>query len=198
MDDSTSNNIRSGDPQPDKVALVAEVQAKLSASSAAIVTEYRGMNVAQITNLRRQLRDAGGEYRIYKNTLVRFAARNLDIELDDLLTGPTAIAFVGHKPDGSVGDAVAVAKMLRAFQRDTPALTVKGGVLGSRRMSAEDARALADMPPREQVLAELAGLLAAPLSQMAALLDAIPRNMTYALQALIDNRGGASAEPEAA
>ena len=148
------------------------------------------MNVSQITRLRRQLRDAGGEYRIYKNTLVRFAARNLDIELDDLLSGPTAIAFVGNKPDGSAGDAVAVAKMLRSFQRDTPALSVKGGVLGARRISAEDARALADMPPREQVLAEIAGLLAAPLSQMAALLDAVPRNMTYAIQALIDQRGG--------
>ena len=184
-------------PRPEKVATVAEVQKKLGDASAVILTEYRGMTVKQITDLRRQLRPAGGEYKVYKNTLVRFAARNLDLELDDLLKGPTAIAFVGNKPDGSAGDPVAVAKMLRAYTRDVPVLLVKGGVLGDRAITADDARALADMPPREQVLAEIAGLLAAPLSQMAGLLDAIPRNFVYAVQALIDSKGGASAETEA-
>ena len=186
------------EPRPEKVAIVAEVEEKLRSASAAILTEYRGLNVKQITDLRRSLAPAGGEYKVYKNTLVRFAARNLDLDLEDKLTGPTAIAFVGKKPDGSPGDAVAVAKMLRNFARDVPALTVKGGVLGNRPITADDARALADMAPREQILAELAGLLAAPMTQMAQLFDVIPRNFTYAVQALIDQQGGAPAEADAA
>ncbi len=182
-------------PRPEKVAVVEDVQARIDAAEAVILTEYRGMTVAQISNLRRQLREAGGEYRVYKNTLVRFAARNLDIEIDELLTGPTALAIVGTKPDGSAGDIAGVAKVLRQYSRDVPTLVVKGGVLGKRAIDADGARALADMPSREQVLAQIAGLLEAPLSQVAGLLDAVPRNFAYAVQALIDRQGG---EPEAA
>jgi large subunit ribosomal protein L10 len=184
-------------PREEKVAVVAEVQARLEAAEAAIITEYRGMTVAQISNLRRQLREAGGEYKVYKNTLVRFAARNLQMELDDLLVGPTAIAFVNAKDDGSAADLAGVAKALRSYSREVPALVVKGGVLGTRAIGAEDARALADMPTREQILAQIAGLIEAPLSQVAGLLAAVPRDIAYAVQALVDARGG-EPEPEAA
>lgn len=180
-------------PRPEKVAVVEEVQERLAAAEAAIITEYRGMTVAQMSGLRRQLRDQGGEYRVYKNTLVRIAAHNLDLELDELLVGPTAIAFVGTKADGAAGDIAAVAKTLRSFSRDVPALIVKGGVLGTRTIGAEDARALADMPSREQVLAQLAGLLEAPLSQMASLIEAPVRDIAYAVQALVDKQGGEAA-----
>ena len=81
-------------PRPEKVAVVDEVKDRLSASQAALLTEYRGLDVGNMSVLRRALREAGGEYKIYKNTLVRFAARDLGIEIDDFLTGPTAIAFV--------------------------------------------------------------------------------------------------------
>jgi large subunit ribosomal protein L10 len=145
--------------------------------------------------LRRQLREAGGEYKVYKNTLVRFATRNLDIDLDDLLVGPTAIAFVGRRTDGSPGDPVAVAKTLRSYAREVPALVVKGGVMGRAPLSANDARALADMPPRAQVLAEIAGLFTAGASQIAGLLDAAGRDVLYAVQALVDSRGGAPETP---
>jgi len=185
-------------PRPEKVAIVAEVQERFEAADAAILTEYRGLDVAQITRLRRQLREAGGDYKVYKNTLVRFATRNLDIDIDDLLTGPTAIAFVGHQADGSPGDPVAVAKTLRTYAREVPALVVKGGVMGRSLLSAEDARALADMPPRAQVLAEIAGLFTASASQIAGLLDAAGRDVLYAVQALVDSRGGAEDNPEAA
>jgi large subunit ribosomal protein L10 len=180
------------DPRPEKVAIVAEVQGRLDEAQAAILTEYRGMNVAQMTRLRRQLREWGGEYKVYKNTLVRFAARNLEIDLDELLTGPTAIAFVvNRKADGSPGDPVGVARTLRTYAREVPALVVKGGVMGRSTLSAEDARALADLPPREQVLAELAGLFTATAGQIAGLVDAAARDVVYAVQALIDSRGGA-------
>jgi large subunit ribosomal protein L10 len=186
-------------PRPEKVAVVEEVRERLSTASAAILTEYRGLKVKDLATLRRALREAGGEYRIYKNTLVRFAARDLGLDsLEALLVGPTAITFVE-------GDAVQVAKALRDFARTNPALVVKGGLLGSSVLDAKAAGALAELPSREVLLARIAGALAAPMQQFAGLLQALPRNMAYGLKALIDQRGGPepvaeeapAAEPEA-
>jgi large subunit ribosomal protein L10 len=183
---------RTGDPRPAKVAVVDEVRGKLSAASAAILTEYRGLTVKELAELRRGLRAAGGEYKIYKNTLVRFAVRELGIDgVEELLVGPTAIAFVD-------GDAVLVAKALRDYARTNPNLVVKGGVLGTSILSAKDAAALADIPPREVLLARLAGMLAAPMQQFAGLLQALPRNFAYGLKALIDQSGGAPAAESSA
>jgi large subunit ribosomal protein L10 len=183
------------DPRPEKVAVVDEVKQRFSAASAAVLTEYRGLDVTAISQLRRALREAGGEYKIYKNTLVRFAARDLGLEIDELLTGPTAIAFVE-------GDAAAVAKALRDNARTNPSLVVKGGLLGTKALSADEVRALAELPSREVLLSQLAGAMAAPLQQLAGLLQALPRNFAYGLKALLDERGGvpepeAEAEPEA-
>ena len=127
---------------------------------------------------------------------MRFAAREAGLEIEELLTGPTAIAFVGERPDGAPGDAVLVAKALRDFAKTYPALVVKGGVMDDRSLSADDANALADVEPREVLLAKLAGGLAAPMQQFAGLLQALPRNFAYGLSALID-KGGATeaAEP---
>ena len=173
--------------RPEKVAVVEEVRERLGSAGAAILTEYRGLNVGDLSTLRRSLRESGGDYKIYKNTLVRFAARDLGLEgLEDLLVGPTGIAFVE-------GDAVGVAKALRDFARTNPNLVVKGGVLGDSVMSAADAAALADIPPREVLLARLAGLFAAPMQQFAGLLEAVPRSFAYGLKALIDSKGGAPA-----
>ncbi|HEY4378502.1 MAG TPA: 50S ribosomal protein L10 [Acidimicrobiales bacterium] len=177
-------------PRPEKVAVVDEVKAKFEASDAVVLTEYRGLNVAATAALRRALNDAGGEYKIYKNTLVRFAAQELGLEIGELLTGPTAIAFVD-------GDPVNVAKALRDFARTNPALVIKGGLLGDKALGERDVRALADVEPREVLLAKLAGALAAPMQQFAGLLQALPRNFAYGLQALID-QGGAPGAPESA
>jgi large subunit ribosomal protein L10 len=174
-------------PRPEKVAVVAEVREKLAAADAALLTEYRGMTVKALAELRRQLRPAGGEYKVYKNTLVRFAVREEGIEgLDELLTGPTAVTFV-------TGDTAAVAKTLRDVAKTNPHLVVKGGVLGTKLLTAADVQALADLPPREVVLAQLAGALQAPLVKMAGLLQALPRNFAYGLKALIDQGGAAGA-----
>ncbi len=174
-------------PRPAKVAVVDEVRERFSSSDAALLTEYRGLNVAQMATLRRSLREAGGSYKIYKNTLVRFAARDLGLEIDDLLTGPTAIAFVE-------GDPVTVAKALRDFAKVNEALVVKGGILGDALLSADEAKALADVAPRDELLARLAGAMAAPMQQFAGLLQALPRNFAYGLQALIE-QGGAPGAP---
>ena len=177
-------------PRPEKVAVVDEVRERLGGASAALLTEYRGLNVASLAQLRRALRAAGGEMKVYKNTLVRFAAADLGLELSDLLTGPTAIAFVD-------GDPVTVAKALRDFARTNPALVVKGGLLGDKRLTAAETQALADVEPREVLLARLAGAMAAPMVQFAGLLQALPRNFAYGLKALIDQQGGVP-EAEAA
>ena len=169
-------------PRPEKVAVVDEVREQFRGADAAILTEYRGLTVKEISTLRRQLTPAGGDYKVYKNTLVRFAARELNVEgLEELLVGPTAIAFIK-------GDAVTVAKALRDFARTNPKLVVKGGLLGTEVLDGESARALAEVAPREELLARLAGGLAAPMQQFAGLLQALPRNLAYGLRALIDQK----------
>lgn len=186
-----------GDPRSEKVAVVAEVRDRLTRSDAALLTEYRGLDVPAMAELRRSLRAAGGEYKIYKNTLVRLAVREMGLEIDDLLTGPTAIAFVVESPDGAPGDAAAVAKALRDYSRTRGELVLKGGLLDGRTLDADGLRALADLPPRPVLLAQVAGAFAAPLAKLAGLLGALPRNFAYGLQALID-RFPPTPEPEPA
>lgn len=184
-------------PRPEKVAVVEEVREKLSAADAALFTEYRGLTVRDLAELRTALRAAGGEYRVYKNTLVRRAAAELDLDLSAEMVGPTAIAFVGQKPDGTPGDPVMVAKALAAFAKSNPHLVIKGGLLDTTVLDADGAKALATVAPREELLARFAGGLAAPMRDFAALLQAVPLNFAYGLQALID-AGGAAGAPEAA
>jgi large subunit ribosomal protein L10 len=178
-------------PRPEKVAVVDEVRERLSSSKAVLLTEYRGINVSGMAVLRRALREAGGDYKVYKNSLVRIASRDLGYEIDEMLTGPTAIAFV---PDEEGVDPAVVAKALKAFGKDNPALVMKGGMLGDRILSADDTKALADVAPREELLARLAGGLAAPMQQFASALQALPRNLAYGLAALIE-KGGAPGAP---
>ena len=182
------------DARPEKVAVVGEVRERLDAASAVLVTEYRGLTVAQLSTLRRELRPAGGYYRVYKNTLARRAASEAGVDLDELLVGPTALAFVEQTPDGQPGDAVRVAKTLRDFARANPNLIVKGGVFEGTTMDASAVARLADIEPCEVLLAKLAGLIAAPMQQFASLLEALPRNFAYGLKALIEKQGG-SVEP---
>ena len=174
-----------GEPRAEKVAVVEEVQEKFSASNAVVLTEYRGLDVPALAALRRSLREAGGEYKVYKNTLARFAIEELGLDLGDLLTGPTAIAFIGEQPDGSAGDPVALAKALKDFAKANDSLVIKGGLLDQQRLTVEEISNLAEIAPREVLLAQLAGAMAAPMQQFAALLQALPQNMAYALQALI-------------
>ncbi len=179
-------------PRADKVAVVDEVRSRLADADGAVLTEYRGLTVAELAELRQGLSAAGGDYKVYKNTLVKLAvADGPQAPITDLLTGPTAIAFVK-------GDVSAVAKTLRDFARANPNLVVKGGMVGAGVLSASDINVLADLPPRDTLLAQLAGALAAPLQQLAGLVQALPRNLAYGLSALIDQRQAAGeGAPEA-
>jgi large subunit ribosomal protein L10 len=169
-------------PRADKVAIVDEVRERLAASDGAVLTEYRGLTVAALANLRRELATAGGDYKVYKNTLVRLAVADGPKEsIRDLLTGPTAIAFVQ-------GDVSAVAKALRDFSKANPNLVIKGGIVGDGLLSASEMTVLADLPPRQTLLAQFAGALSAPMQQLAGLLEALPRNLAYGISALLDQK----------
>jgi large subunit ribosomal protein L10 len=170
------------EPRPDKVAVVSEIVGKLADAQATFITEYRGLSVANLASLRRSLAAHGGEFKVYKNTLARLAAVNAGKPgLDELLVGPSALTFV-------TGDIAATAKGLREFARANPLLVLKGGVLGTNVLDAKQLEALADLPPRDILLAQLAGAFQAPLVKTAGLLQALPRNMAYGLKALIDQQ----------
>jgi large subunit ribosomal protein L10 len=170
--------------RPAKVATVDEVKAKVEATTTAVVTEYRGLTVAEISGIRRQLRALGADYKVFKNTLVRRAVSGTSVEpITEFLEGPTAIAFVD-------GDVSAVAKALRDLAKTSPKLILKGGVLDGKALSPKDIGALADLPSRDVLLAQFAGALASPLRTMASLLKAVPQNFAYGLSALLDSKGG--------
>jgi large subunit ribosomal protein L10 len=179
--------------RPDKAAAVAELSDKFRTSNAAVLTEYRGLTVSQLTQLRKSI---GGHatYAVVKNTLTAIAARDAGVTAIDEkdLAGPTAIAFV-------TGDPVETAKSLRDFARTHPALVIKSGVLDGRPLSADEVRRLADLESRDVLLAKLAGamkaslnqaayLFVAPLSQAARTIDALRLKL---------EEGGASPAPDA-
>jgi large subunit ribosomal protein L10 len=161
--------------RPDKVAVVEEVRDRLTESTATVLTEYRGLTVTQLAKLRAELRKNDAEYKVVKNTLTRIASRDAGFEVpDELLVGPTAVTFCA-------GDPVAVAKVLRAFAKDHPALVVKGSILDGKLLGAEDTMKLADLASREELLATLAGMFEAVLAQPARLALA---NLTKAARLL--------------
>jgi large subunit ribosomal protein L10 len=161
----------------DKVAAVAELADRLSSSAGVVLTEYRGLSVKALMQLRRSLGD-DASYAVSKNTLTTIAAREAGLDaIEEQLVGPTAIAFIN-------GDPVVVAKGLRDFARTNPQLVIKGGVLDGKFMTPDEVRRLADLESREVLLAKIAGamkgvlqqaisLVSAPLSQTARLLAAL-------------------------
>jgi len=151
--------------RPDKAAAVAEVVEQFNASAGAVLTEYRGLTVGELQQLRRALGE-NANYAVVKNTLAKIAAQEAGIDgFDDLLVGPTAIAFIN-------GDVVEAAKGLRDFAKANPALVIKGGVLDGNILDAAEVAKLADLESREVLLGKLAGAMLASLSQAVYLLNA--------------------------
>jgi large subunit ribosomal protein L10 len=151
--------------RPDKAAAVAELVESFQESAGAVLTEYRGLTVKQLQQLRRALGE-NANYAVVKNTLTQIAAKEAGVEgFDDLLTGPTAIAFVN-------GDVVEAAKGLRDFAKANPSLVIKGGYMDGRPLDAAEIAKIADLESREVLLAKLAGAMLASLSQAVYLLNA--------------------------
>ena len=172
-------------PRPEKVAVVDEIVGKLTSAKAVFVSEYRGTSVKVLADLRCALRGSGAEHKVYKNTLAILAVREAGLDvLEPLLVGPTSLTFASD-------DSVAAAKALNTLAKTSPLLVLKGGVLGNSALSVADVKALADLPSREQLLAQFAGALQAPLVKTAGLLQALPRNFAYGLSALIEQKEAA-------
>jgi large subunit ribosomal protein L10 len=170
-------------PNASNVAEVEAIKGRLEGSVAALLTDYRGLKVAELGELRASLRGSSTEYRVLKNTLTSIAVREAGYgELVSLLQGPTAVAFV-H------GDPVQAAKDLAEFARSHPALVVKGGVMDGKVLAADEVRQLATLESREVLLARLAGLLQASAQQTVTLLAAPLRQVATMTAALRDQRG---------
>jgi large subunit ribosomal protein L10 len=177
---------------PEKNAAVAEITEHFRSAQAAYLTEYRGLTMAQLSELRRSL---GREttYAVVKNTLTKIAAKDAGVDgLEGWLSGPTAIAFIK-------GDPVEAAKGLRTFSRANPLLVIKGGLLEGRTLSADEVNQIADLDSREVLLAKLAGAMKAKTSQAAALFQAPLSQLARLAQALADKlaEGQPAAEPGA-
>lgn len=180
-----------------KVAKVDEIAEKLEAAGTVVVTEYRGLDVPAQATLRQSLKDSGGEFKIYKNTLTKIAAERTGTDIDpDILAGPTGLALAYGSEDAPA-DPVALTKALTTFVKENPGLVIKGGVMDGNKLSVEDVTALSKVAPREELLAKFAGLLQAPMSQFAGLLQTMPRDFAGLVKALIDKGGADTAAGEA-
>lgn len=180
-------------PRPEKVQAVAEIKERIEGSQAVFLAEYAGLSVKEQQELRRSLRANEAEFKVVKMTLARLAADDLDLDsLDELLLGPTGLAFAD-------GDPVGAAKALKDFSKDHDVFVIKGGLLGQDFLSPERISELADIEPREVLLAKLAGAMKAPLTNLAGLMAALPRNTASVLQQLLEQKEAAGGEaPEVA
>jgi large subunit ribosomal protein L10 len=168
-------------PTEAKSETVAELREALASSRTLIVSEYRGLTVKEIAEIRRALRKQDVSYRVVKNRLLRIAAQDtLGDALTPLLTGPTAIAFGNDEST----TAKAVIDATRAYK----IVTIKGAVLGDRAISADQVRTLASLPPREVLLARLAGAMQAPIATLGGLFSANLRNLGYVLAQVRDQK----------
>ena len=166
----------------EKEAIVKELHEKFSRSATVIMTKFSGLSVAQATELRNQMRDVGGEFKVSKNTLFKIAAKDTQVEaLEDLFVGQNAVVVAYEDP-------VAVAKALVEFARKNEAITIEGGVLDGKKIDASGIEALSKLPSREVLLGQFLSVLVGPHRGLVQALAGIPRKMLYALQAIADSK----------
>ncbi|HEY8463874.1 MAG TPA: 50S ribosomal protein L10 [Bacillota bacterium] len=168
----------------EKEAVVAEIKQKFEASKTVVLADYRGLNVVEVTELRKKMREAGIDYKVLKNTMTSRAAKAANIEgLDQYLSGPTALAFSYH-------DHVAPAKILADFAKDHKKLELKAGVLDGKVIDVEAVKSLASLPPREVLLGKLASMFQAPVRGLVTVLSGPLRNFAYAVEAVRKQKAG--------
>jgi len=178
-------------PRPEKVQAVADIKERIEGSQAVFLAQYSGLSVKEQQELRRTLRESGAEFKVVKMSMARLAAAELDIDtLDELLLGPTGLAFAEDDPAGA-------AKVLKDFAKSHDTFVVKGGLLGLEFLPPEKIAELADLEPREVLLAKLAGAMQAPMANLAGLLVALPRNTANALSQLLEKKEAESGEQPA-
>ena len=175
-------------PTQRKIESVADLTDKLSRTQLTLVADYRGLTVAEITELRKRLRETGAELIVAKNTLTLRAAKETGHDaLESLLSGPTALTF-------AFNDAAKTAKAINDFNRGPKKLVIRGGLLGTSLLAANALEQVASMPTREQVLAQIVGGVAAPIAGVVGVLNTAVANVLYTLQARIDQLQPAAEE----
>jgi large subunit ribosomal protein L10 len=177
-------------PRTEKLERVAELKQRIEGSNALLLAEYRGLTVSEITALRRSLREADASLTVVKNTLMQRAAAEAGLELSELLTGPSAVAFVG-------GDAVTAAKQIKAATKLYPTLVLKGGFMDGQVLSAEDANRLADLESREVMLSKIAGLFQGEMNRAASTFQAAQSRFLSLLEAYREKVPGDAPAAEA-
>ena len=161
-----------------KEAVVDSIKEKLEASQSVVLIDYRGLTVAEVTELRNQMREAGVEYQVLKNTMIKRAAEKAGIEgLDPILEGPTAVAF-------GINDPVAPAKILTKFAKDTKKITIKGGVLAGNAIDVAAVENLAKLPSKEELIAKMLGSLNAPITGLVMVLSGVTSKFVRTLEAI--------------
>lgn len=173
--------------RPEKVAVVEDIQERLSKAQGAVLTDYRGLTVSEVTELRKQLREAGVDFKVLKNTLSIRAVQNLEMnDLVPFLTGPTAFAF-------GYSDPVTPAKILSDFAKKNKALEIKGGIVEGTIVGPEEVSELAELPNRDELIAMVLRGMQAPVTGMVNVLQGNIRNVIYALEAIREQKEQASA-----
>lgn len=179
-------------PRPEKVQAVADIREKLEGAEAVFLTEYRGLTVSAVQELRKRLRDSGAEYKVVKMTLTKLAADEAGIEgFDEYLTGPTALAFAHDDP-------VATAKALKDFSKANDVFVLKAGYLSGNLLSPEEVSKLAEIEPREVLLAMIAGAAKAPLVKAAGMFGSFTRDAASMFSQLLDKKESGEHLPEGA
>lgn len=177
-------------PRPEKVQAVADIRERLEGAEAVFLTEYRGLSVSAVQDLRRTLRDSGAEYKVVKMTLAKLAASDAGIEgLDDFLTGPTALAFAQEDP-------VATAKALKEFSKTNDVFVLKAGLFSGNILTPEEISNLADIAPRDVLLAMIAGAAKAPLFKAAGFFGSFNRDAASMFSQLMDKKESGEFLPE--
>lgn len=179
-------------PTQAKAQQIDEIADRMHRAELTILAEYRGLSVSALQDLRSRLRPVEAEFKVAKNTLTRIAAERVGIEgLETHLEGPTAIMF-------AYGDVVAPAKAMSDFARSSRILQVKAGVMNSQILNPSDIEAISSLPPREELLARLVGMLASPMARTVGVLSGPSRSVAYLVNARIESLGGVEAQAEAA
>ena len=172
-------------PRPEKVQAVADIKEKFEGAQAVFLTEYRGITVKQLAELRRSLRKTGADYKVVKMTLAKLAVNELGVTgIEDQLVGPTGLTFAS-------GDAAATAKALRDFSTENDRLILKGGLLGPVLLAPEQVARLAAIEPREVLLAKIAGAMQAPMAKAAGLFISFTRDAASVFGQLLDKKSAA-------
>jgi len=177
-------------PTPEKVQAVADIREKLEGAEAVFLTEYRGLTVSAVQELRKSVRDSGGEYKVVKMTLTKLAAAEAGIDgMDDYLSGPTALAFADDDP-------VATAKALKDFSKTHDVFVLKAGFFSGDILTPEEVSKLAEIQPREVLLAMIAGAAKAPLFKAAGMFGSFNRNAASMFSQLLDKKESGEFLPE--